>query len=58
MKIPTDSSQNWINLGDEWVKKNQASNNETTSVTHIEELERHFLEDDLCGNNDDGDSAN
>ena len=31
---------------------------EVTSVTHIEDLERHLLEDDLCDNNDDGDSAN
>ena len=33
-------------------------NDEVTSVTHIEDLERHFLEDELCDNNDDGDSAN
>ena len=33
-------------------------NEEVISVTHIEDLERHFLEDDLCDNNDDGDSAN
>ena len=33
-------------------------NNEVTSVTHIEHLERHFLEEDLYDNNDDGDSAN
>ena len=33
-------------------------NDEVTSVTHIEDLERHFLEEDLCDNNDDGDSAN
>ena len=33
-------------------------NNEVTSVTYIEDLERHFLEEDLCDNNDDGDSAN
>ena len=33
-------------------------NDEVTPVTHIEDLERHFLEDDLCDNNDDGDSAN
>ena len=32
-------------------------NDEETSVTHIEELKRSFLEDDLCGNND-GDFAN
>ena len=29
-----------------------------TSVAHIEDLERHFLEEDLCNNNNDGDSAN
>ena len=33
-------------------------NDEVTPATHIEDLERHFLEDDLCDNNDDGDSAN
>ena len=33
-------------------------NDEVTSVTHIEDLERHFLEEDLCDNNDDGGSAN
>ena len=33
-------------------------NDEIASVTHIEDLERHFLEDDLCDNNEDGDSAN
>ena len=33
-------------------------NDEMTSVTRIEDLERHFLKDDLCDNNDDGDSAN
>ena len=33
-------------------------NDEVTSVTHIEDFERHFLEEDLCGNSDDGDSAN
>ena len=32
-------------------------NDEVTSVTRIEDLERHFLEEDLCDNNDDGDSA-
>ena len=31
---------------------------EVTSVTHIEDLERHFLEEDLCDNNGDGDSVN
>ena len=30
-------------------------NDEVTSVTDIEDLERHFLKDDLCENNDDGD---
>ena len=33
-------------------------NDEVTSATHIEDLERNFLEEDLCDNNDDGDSAN
>ena len=33
-------------------------NDEVASVTHIEDLERHFLEGDLCDNNNDGDSAN
>ena len=33
-------------------------NSELTSVTHIENLEHHFLEDDLCDNNNDGDSGN
>ena len=33
-------------------------NNEITCVTHTDDLECHFLEDDLCDNNDDGDSAN
>ena len=33
-------------------------NNEVTFVTHIEDLEWYFLEEDLCDNNDDGDSGN
>ena len=33
-------------------------NNEVTSVTFIEDLELHFLRDDLCGNNGDEESAN
>ena len=33
-------------------------NDEVASVTHIEELERHFLEGDLCDSNNDGDSVN
>ena len=33
-------------------------NDQVTSVTYIEDLEQHFLEEDLCNNNDDGDSAN
>ena len=33
-------------------------NNEVTSATHIEDLERHFLEEDLCDNNDDEGPAN
>ena len=28
-----------------------------TPVSHIEDLELHFLEDDLSDSNDDGDSA-
>ena len=32
-------------------------NDEVTSVTHIEDLDRH-LEENLCNNNYDGDSAN
>ena len=31
---------------------------EVATATHIEDLEWHFLEEDLCDNNDDGDSAN
>ena len=33
-------------------------NDKVTSVTHIEDLQQHFLAQDLCDNNDDGDSAN
>ena len=33
-------------------------NDEIISVTHIEVLERHFLEDDLCDNNNDEESGN
>ena len=33
-------------------------NDEVKSVTHIEDLERHFLGDDLCGNNNDEEFAN
>ena len=31
---------------------------EVISVTDIEDVERHFLEDDLCDNNNDEESAN
>ena len=31
-------------------------NDEATSVTHIEDLKRQFLEDDLCDNDDDEES--
>ena len=45
-----------------WVTNDPISirhkNDEVTSVTHIEDLKRHLLEEDLCDNNDDGDSAN
>ena len=44
-----------------WVTNGSISirhqNDEVTSVTHIEDLKRHFQEDDLFDNND-GDSAN
>ena len=33
-------------------------NDEVTSATHVEDLERLFLEEDLCDNNNDGDSEN
>ena len=33
-------------------------NDEVTCVTRIEKLERHFLKDDLCDNNNDEESAN
>ena len=33
-------------------------NDKVTSVTHIEDLERQFLGEDICDNNDDGDAAN
>ena len=33
-------------------------NDKVTSITHIEDLERHYLEEDLCDNNNDGASAN
>ena len=39
-------------------KRIKHQNDEVTSITHIEDLERHFLEEDLCDNTDDGDSAN
>ena len=45
----------WVTNGSITIKH---QNDEVTSVTHIEDLERHFLEEDLRDNNDDGDSAN
>ena len=33
-------------------------NGEVTSVTHIENMERHFLEDDFCDKNNDEESPN
>ena len=45
----------WVTSGSIRIRH---QNDEGTSVTHIEDLERHFLEDDLFDNNDDGDSAN
>ena len=33
-------------------------NDEVISVAHIEEVERHFLKDYLCDNNNDEESAN
>ena len=46
----------WVTNGS--IKTRHHNAEVTSSVTHIEDLERHFLEDDLCGNNDNGDSAN
>ena len=45
----------WVTNGSIGIRHQNA---EVTSVTHIEDFERHFLEEDLCDNNDDGDSAN
>ena len=45
----------WVTNG---LIKIRHKNDEVTSVTHIEDLERHFLEEDPCDNNGDGDSAN
>ena len=45
----------WVTNGSTKIRH---QNDEVTSVTHIEYLERHFFEEDLCENNDDGDSAN
>ena len=33
-------------------------NDEVKSVAHIEDVERHFLEDDLCDNSNDEESPN
>ena len=41
-----------------WSVRIRHQSDEVTSVTHIEDLERHILEEDLCDNNDDADSAN
>ena len=45
----------WVTNGSIRIR---SQNNEVTSVTHIDDFERHFLEEDLCDSNDDGDSAN
>ena len=45
----------WVTNGSTKIRH---QNDEVTSVTHIEDLERHFFEEDLCDNNNDGDSAN
>ena len=57
-KIVTDSRLYLIVLVDKRSIRIRHQNDEVTSVTHIEDLERHFLEDDLCDNNDDVESAN
>ena len=43
-----------------WVTNESVShqNDEVTSIIHIEDLERHFLESDLCDNSNDGHSVN
>ena len=38
--------------------KTRHQNDEVTSVTDIEDMERHFLENDLCGTDDDEESTN
>ena len=45
----------WVTNGSIWIRH---ENDEVTSATHIEDLERHFLENDLCDNNNDKNSAN
>ena len=44
----------WVMNGSIRIKH---QNDEVTSVTHIEDLERHLLEEYLCDNSDDGGSA-
>ena len=44
----------WVTNGSVRIKH---QNDEVTSASHIEDLEQHFLEEDLCNNND-GESAN
>ena len=47
-----------IILFDNWVNKIRHQNDEVTSVTHIEDLEHHFLIADLCDIDDDEESTN
>ena len=45
----------WVTNGSIRIKY---QNDEVTYVTYIEDLELHFLEDDLCDKSNDGNSAN
>ena len=45
----------WVTNGSIRIRN---QDDKVTSVTHTEDSERHFLKDDLCDYNDDGDSAN
>ena len=47
--------QFWVTNGSIRIRH---QNDEIKFVTHIEDLERNFLEYDLCDNNHDGGSAN
>ena len=50
-----DSIQSfWVTNGSIRIKH---QNDEVTSVTHIEDFDWYFSEEDLCDDNDDGDSA-